>query len=318
MLTKRPWRRGIALVLVPLTVAAAQGQPNPPAASMSVPDELRLPVGDGRWTDQGPRRGEIFVCSQYAEAMRAAQPRTASVTRPRWFSEDGRWYYPGLKPKVTGEVHHHGVLSADNDGLTRTVHTNSLPIEHATGVFPIQPGDPAYQADRNPNAIAAADLTIKLPEEPEAGPPRCVTNEVGVMLTGPVLLTALDAAGRDAGAWEVQDRCSGHPEAGGLYHYHTPSGCGTAQKPADEIVGWALDGYPITGSVVGPGRRLTNDDLDECHGQTGVVQTQAGRRRTYRYVLTAEYPHSVACFRGRAVAATDAPHHAAGGRVVHQ
>ena len=33
-----------------------------------------------------------------------------------------------------------------------------------------------------------------------------------MMITGVALFDAFDAGGRDAGAWEVQDGCNGHPQ----------------------------------------------------------------------------------------------------------
>ena len=45
------------------------------------------------------------------------------------------------------------------------------------------------------------------------------------MTTGVALFNAFDAGGRDAGAWEVQDGCNGHPQITSEYHYHTLSTC---------------------------------------------------------------------------------------------
>ena len=79
-------------------------------------------------------------------------------------------------------------------------------------MFPIS-DDPAYQYDRNPNHIAAQSLTYTLSGSPTfARHPSCIGGEVGVMLTGVALFDAFDAGGRDAGAWEVQDGCDGHPQ----------------------------------------------------------------------------------------------------------
>lgn len=294
------WRRTVAIGMVPLTLAATQAHPEP-RADLRAPaaEALRLPVGDGRWSTTGPRKGWVYVCPRYGSAMRTAH-RPSETTRARqpWFSADGQWYFPGRKPVVTGDEHHHDAsLTVHNHGNTLTVTTASLPLEHGTGIFPIGATDIAYQYDRNPNTIRAVDLTFQLQDQPAAAP-RCVTNQVGVMLTGPLLLSALDAAGRDAGAWEVQDRCAGHPEAQGTYHYHTASACGTNNEPATEIIGWALDGNPITGARTRSGRQLMTADLDECHGTTGLVRTTAGMRERYHYVMTADYPYSVGCFRG--------------------
>ena len=73
-------------------------------------------------------------------------------------------------------------------GDQRVIETNDLPGDHTTGVFPVQPSDPAYQYDRNPNHIAAQSLTYTLNSHPStAAQPSCVGGEVGVMTTGVAL-----------------------------------------------------------------------------------------------------------------------------------
>lgn len=52
---------------------------------------------------------------------------------------------------------------------------------------------------------------LTLPASPSYGKPHCAGGVVGVMTTGVVLFNAFDAGGRDAGAWEVQNNCAGHP-----------------------------------------------------------------------------------------------------------
>ena len=41
---------------------------------------------------------------------------------------------------------------------------------------------------------------------------------VGIALNGVVVYNVLDDAGRDVAAYEVQDRCDGHPQGSGEYH----------------------------------------------------------------------------------------------------
>ena len=90
------------------------------------------------------------------------------------------------------------------------------------------------------------------------------------MTTGIALFDAFDAGGRDAGAWEVQDGCDGHPQMSSEYHYHTLSKCIT-DTSVDTVIGFALDGFPITGPKVADDNILTTKDLDECHGITSTV-----------------------------------------------
>jgi hypothetical protein len=104
--------------------------------------------------------------------------------------------------------------------------------------------------------------------------------------------------GRDAVAWESQDHCEGHPNVAG-YHYHSVSPC-IADEGAghSDLVGFALDGYPIYGHRGEGGQALTNDDLDECHGHTHEVELDGELVETYHYHATWEFPYVVGCFHG--------------------
>ena len=123
-------------------------------------------------------------------------------------------------------------------------------------------------------------------------------------LTGSVLFDALDAEGRDAPAHEIQDRCGGHPERTGQYHYHSLSPCadaGSSAKAHSKLVGYALDGFGIYGPRGEAGRLLSNADLDVCHGHTHVIAWRGKQVRMYHYHTTAEYPYTLGCFRGTPV-----------------
>jgi len=64
------------------------------------------------------------------------------------------------------------------------------------------------------------------------------------------------------------------------------------------VIGWALDGFPITGPVVRKGDVLTTKDLDKCHGITSTVKVGGKKVKSYHYVMTQDFPYSVSCFRG--------------------
>ncbi len=70
--------------------------------------------------------------------------------------------------------------------------------------------------------------------------------------SGAAIFSAVDGRGDDAPAHEIQDRCSGHPELSGQYHYHGPSDCMTEVSPGTDghsgLVGYAVDGFGIFGS----------------------------------------------------------------------
>ncbi len=181
---------------------------------------------------------------------------------------------------------------------------NDLP-DHATGEYPVAADDPARQYDANPNAISAQDVTLELPAVPTlADTPQCAGGEVGVLLTGSLVFSAIDAGGRDAVAHEVQDTCDGHPQMTGVYHYHSVSDCATDDHGDghSDLVGYAFDGFGIFGHYGEDGETLTNDDLDECHGHTHEIEWDGRTVEMFHYHATYEYPYTVGCFRGTTTA----------------
>ncbi len=256
-----------------------------------------LPVGDGKYTTSAAKKGYVYACSTYAQNL--ASGGGGADTRGPWFATNNTEYNINKKIHVTGTVTWQGSFTNTRNGTTRTIATNDLP-SHTTGIFPILSSDPAYAYDRNPNSIKAQNLTYTLNASPEYGDPNCMGGQVGIMLTGVAIFNAFDAGGRDAGAWEVQDACSGHPEKSGEYHYHTLSSC-IKDTSVSTVIGFALDGFPITGPKVGPQNILTTNDLDECHGITSDVTLDGKKVTMYHYVMTQDFPYSVSCFRATAI-----------------
>ena len=235
-----------------------------------------LPVGDSKYVTDAPKKGSVYLC-------RAPQGQAGGA------QERGPWF-------VNNNTEYSETMSSGN----RVIATNDLPRDHTTGVFPVQPSDPAYQYDRNPNQIAPQSLTYTLNAAPTvAAKSNCVGGEVGVMTTGVALFDAFDAGGRDAGAWEVQDGCNGHPQISSEYHYHTLSSC-IHDTGVTNVIGFALDGFPITGPKVGDDNILTTSDLDECHGITSTITLDGQQVETYHYVMTQDFPYSASCFRSTA------------------
>jgi len=248
-----------------------------------------VPLGDGHVTDH-PAAGNVFACST---SFRGGGARHDGP----WFHGD-RWN-PLEKPHVAGSVNWpDAALSLTPDDGSLLVRGNGLPLHEPTGVFPIAPGDPAYQYDTNPNRIAAQDLSFRIPVAPTvADRPGCLPmGMIGFTTTGVALFNALDDAGRDAAAHEIQDVCDGHPQASSEYHYHSASPC-IPGLDGDGVVGWALDGFPILGMKAAGGRELTNADLDACHGRAEEIVVD-GRTYEYAYRMTREYPYTLGCFEG--------------------
>jgi len=256
-----------------------------------------LPVGDGKYKTDAAAKGYIYACSQYAQNLTTDQG--GAGTRGPWFSGDNTHYDSTMKAHVQGTLIWQASFTNTVSGSTRTIATNDLP-SHPTGVFPIMSSDPAYAYDRNPNKITDQKLTYSLNSAPAYGQPNCMGGEAGIMLTGVALFNAFDAGGRDAGTWEVQDSCNGHPQVDGEYHYHTLSSC-IKDASVSTVIGYALDGFPITGPKVGPNNILTTSDLDECHGLTSQINRNGKLTYSYHYVMTQDFPYSVSCFRATAI-----------------
>ncbi len=266
------WILALSLVLAPGTARAHE-----------------LPVGDGHVTDH-PEAGNVFSCR--------------TTFREGGARHEGPWFHgdtwdPTAKPHVQGSVYWpQAAYSFTRRGPELLFTGNGLPIEEPTGIFPISLSDPAYVWDTNPNRIAAQHLAFEIPARPvRAAEPSCLPmGMIGFTVSGVAFYSALDDAGRDAAAHEIQDTCDGHPQANSQYHYHNASPCIPGVE-SDQVVGWALDGFPILGLEDADGNELTDADLDACHGRRETVTVG---RRTYHYAyhLTREYPYTLGCFTG--------------------
>ena len=252
-----------------------------------------LPLGDNKYTTSGPAKGYIYLCN-LGQGQGGAQ-------------EIGNWIHGNTwnlseKPNVSGTVSWpNASFSNIVSGSNRIITGNGLPLHTITGIFPIQSTDAAYQYDRNPNHIIAHSFTLSLPTNPVfSSTPSCMGGEVGIMLNGVPLFNGFDAEHRDAAAHEVQDSCDGHPQESGEYHYHSLSRCITDIHETT-VIGYALDGFPITGPVLPNGNYLTTNDLDECHGITSEIVLDGKKTTTYHYVMTEDFPYSASCFRGKPV-----------------
>lgn len=277
-----------ALGLAALAVAAV--------AAVRAADPAALPLGDGKVSTTAAKQGYVYSCGGMVGGG-GAQAAGSWIHGTTWDST--------AKITVDGAVAWKSVRRIVVTGAKRSVTGNGLP-SHRTGVFPVATSDDAYAIDRNPNSIAAQTGAYSLPAAPvAAAKPSCVGGgPIGVMLTGAVLFNALDAEGRDAPAHEVLDTCGGHPERSGVYHYHSLSPClavGTSTTGHSQLVGYALDGFGIYGPRGDGGKLLSTADLDACHGTTDSITWNGRQARLYHYVLTADYPYSLGCFRGTPV-----------------
>lgn len=257
-------------------------------------DLTALPVGDGRYS-ASPKTGYIYSCQTSFNGGGAS-------TQGPWFNGNGTWDMT-KKATVDGSVSWPHELDVTLSGSSRVFSGNNLP-SHPTGTFPVAQSDDAYQYDRNPNSITDQNVAFTLPAEPALlGTPECAGGTVGYMLSGGYLFNGFDARGKDAVAWEVQDACDGHPQATGVYHYHSLSSCseGASDGAHSDLLGYAFDGFGIYGHFGVDGEVVTNDDLDVCHGHTHSIEWDGEPQSMYHYHATYEFPYSVGCFRGDAI-----------------
>ncbi len=211
----------------------------------------KLPLGDGKLS-HAPKRGWIWACHVDPQAG------GAQVVGP-WINLKTKTYDLTAKLAVRGSVRWPHSFKIALRGDKRVFTSNDYP-SHPTGHFPIARNDPAYRIDRNPNSIRRQRIHFELPANPKiAARARCAPGAVGILLTGVALFNALDAPGRDAVAHETQDSCHGHPQEGGVYHYHSLTNCLNDKPDADgnsPLVGYAIDGFGIYGPYEN-GRQLT-------------------------------------------------------------
>ncbi|OLV17169.1 YHYH protein [Deinococcus marmoris] len=292
--TFSPRKSRLTTLLALMTALASCAQAHG-AATTQPTSAAELPVGDGQVTDH-PQADNVYSC---VTEFRGGGARHVGD----WFHGDT--WNPLEKPHVQGEVlWPDAALTLSVTDQLLSVQGNGLPVQQATGFFPIARTDPVYAYDTNPNPITAQTLAFSIPLRPsKAAEPGCLgLGMIGFSVTGVAFYNALDDAGLDAAAHEVQDLCNGHPQGKGQYHYHSSSPCLPGAE-SNSLVGWALDGYPIFGMRDAKGELITNADLDVCHGRAENVSAD-GRSYDYAYHLTREYPYTLGCYTGQVLPET--------------
>ena len=84
------------------------------------------------------------------------------------------------------------------------------------------------------------------------------------------------------------DQYLGHPQNSGQYHYHIEPKFLTDSFGEDAFLGLLSDGFPVYGPVEND-KTITNADLDDYHGHTGV--TPDFPDGIYHYHITNEDPY---------------------------
>jgi hypothetical protein len=210
-------------------------------------------------------------------------------------------------------------LKVTCNGATMTVTSNGIPHYKFT--------------QTTPNALKVSNQNFNIPLSPQiASQPTAAmfTGIVGVGINGLPLNTAFEAANPanqaygDAVYNAILDNCMGHTSPQD-YHYHAlVEACFNAnykKGQASQILGYALDGFPIygsygcvdaactkviefksswdrTGNPTTYGARAYTftqkqgeQYLDQCNGRVGPDGT-------YRYHATSGFPYIIGCFKG--------------------
>ena len=164
---------------------------------------------------------------------------------------------------------------------------------------------------------------------------RATFGTVGFTVTGLPIYAAMEGPMPAAEAFGdpiyngIVDTCKGHTGPGGEYHLHAMNTATTCGFTNETMVGYALDGFPIYGSIgcldvactqtstfqsgwVQTGNPKTNawlnyaytassdpTVLDKCNGRIGPDGT-------YRYHATSGFPYTFGCYKGTATAQTGA------------
>jgi hypothetical protein len=260
-------------------------------------DPTALPLRDQAYVTDAPKQGFVFVCDAKAY-QQAGGP--GAIKTGDWLNVAAGTYDMTKKVFVQGNDYYDDAqIDFPTTDTDRDVQGNGLPYGVPTGAFPVRTDDPASQYDPNPNQIATQSISFSIPRNPTtAASASCVYKEIGITLDGVQVHNPLDSVGRDELAYQLQDVCTGAPQPGGAYHRHALSECTPHIHENVALVGYALDGFGIFSPYDATGKELTSADLDECHGTTSTIAWEGKTVNMYHYVMTRDFPYSVACFRG--------------------
>jgi hypothetical protein len=194
-------------------------------------------------------------------------------------------------------------------------------------------GMPTYEyVDMTPNGLAPQDWTWSIPLTPTLA---ATPTDIPLLGAAAFTVTGLPIFGPNEGAFPdpygdpvyngIVDECLGHTAQGGMYHDHAlVQRCilaGVADDAPDEVVGYALDGFPIHGPwacvdsactdtvEMQSGWEQTGDPTTyawDAHTYTGgsdatvldACNGHVGPEGDYHYHATAGFPYVLGCYKG--------------------
>lgn len=144
---------------------------------------------------------------------------------------------------------------------------------------------------QNPNRIATANLTFKIPKDPAVASNHTATplGPIGISLNGVPFYNQYAGPNQPL-TNEINsfDQYNGHPQQMGGYHYHVEPLYLTAQKGKSVLLGFLLDGFPVYGPIEN-GVAVSNASLDAYHGHTHA--TTDFPNGIYHYHITSADPY---------------------------
>lgn len=256
-----------------------------------------LPLRDQYYVTDRSKSGYVYVCDP--KAFQQVNGPGAQEAGP-WINKAAGTYDVTKKPFVQGNVFYSTAeFTITTTETQRVIKANGFPLGVATGTFPVQTSDPAYKYDPNPNQVTAQSISFSIPRYPTpATSASCTYKQVGITLDGVQLHGPLDSIGRDELAYQIQDVCTGGPQPGGGYHRHGLSECTPHIHERNALVGYSLDGFGIFSPYDQNGKELTTANLDACHGIVSEIPWDGKTVMMYHYVLTRDFPYTIACFVG--------------------
>lgn len=182
------------------------------------------------------------------------------------------------------------------------IHTHGIP-NHPTGRFP-------ELGFGNPNYIQEQQNTYYIPLNPVENPNHIITTKdnsnhalpmgpIGIAVNGVVFFNPFDMGNQDA--TDLMDRCCGHPNQFGQYHYHKYPICVNSPwaddgKSHSPVIGWAFDGYPIYGPYEGAG--VMAKDLKGEHALNGFNMHYDEQRGWHYHVTPGQFPYLIGGYWG--------------------
>lgn len=256
--------RDSAFLVDDFSLFAIPDPPNAPIPPMPpqaiVPTGKLLPIG-GRWF-YAAKDGETAIPKQFDSSNADRLIYRDNIYSAPFANNTSAWLRAG-NMDLAGNVLTKDKLLSDNvtirfdttaaSGGSMIIHTHNVP-NHPTGRFP-------EQGFGNPNSIQEQDKTYYFSLEPKENPQHKVIDvgnqngalhmgPIGLAVNGVVFFNPFDMGSQDA--TDLMDRCCGHPNQDGTYHYHKYPICvnspwadeGHAHSP---LIGWAFDGVPMYG-----------------------------------------------------------------------